>query len=78
MRSTASAPDIPTRIPACAAAVDTPIGLGRNVLGVLVQVQLRMVQFFESNGSVFSGDVWLEFTKGNEFSLPSCETKELL
>jgi hypothetical protein len=37
-----------------------PFGPGKNVLGVLVQVQLRMVQISESNGSIFSGDVWSE------------------
>jgi hypothetical protein len=31
-----------------------PFGLGKNVLGVLVQVQQKMVQIPESNGSIFS------------------------
>ena len=47
-----------------------PFGLGKNVLGVLVQVQLRMVQIPESNGSIFSGDVWSEFIKSDTYTLP--------
>jgi hypothetical protein len=47
-----------------------PFGLGKNVLGVLVQVQLRMVQIPESNGSIFSGDVCSEFIKSDKYTLP--------
>jgi hypothetical protein len=32
-----------------------PFGLGKNILGVLVQVHLRMVQIPELTGSIFSG-----------------------
>ena len=47
-----------------------PFGPGRKVLEVLVQVQLRMVQISESDGSIFSGDVWLEFIKSDKRTLP--------
>jgi hypothetical protein len=53
-----------------------PFGLGNNVLGVLVQVQLRMVQIPESNGSIFSGDVWSEFIK-KVINIPSLKAGTL-